>query len=72
MRYQLINAMQLNSSFIYHVKNMAFMKQESNNEGMMDLVFDWYALSLSNHIYSWRKDYTGMVSTFVHSAQKVR
>eukprot|EP01034_Spumella_vulgaris_P024193 gene24193-30511_t len=30
-----------------------------------------YALSLANNVYAWRKGSTTMVSTFVHSAQKV-
>ena len=34
------------------------MKQLSNNEGMLDLVLDWYALSLANTIYAWRKGST--------------
>ena len=32
-------------------------------EGLLDFVFDWYALSLANNIYSWRKgDYNILLS----------
>jgi hypothetical protein len=37
-----LHVMQLNASHIYHVKNYATLKKETNNEGLMDLVFDWY------------------------------
>ena len=39
--------------------------------GLLDLVFDWYALSLANVVFAWRKGGTDMISTFVHSAQRV-
>ena len=43
------------------------MKTITSGEGIMDLAFDWYALSLSNVILNYR---TGgkLLSTFVHSA----
>ena len=63
--------MRVETRFIFHVKNLARLKSETDNEGLMDLVFDWYALSLANTIFSWRKGSTHLVSTFVHSAQKV-
>jgi hypothetical protein len=63
--------MKVNSNAIHHVKNFAVFKKNSNNEGLLDLVFDWYALSLANTIYAWRKGGTNMLSTFVHSAQKL-
>jgi hypothetical protein len=66
-----INVMKVESKFIHHVKNFANFKKETNNEGLLDLVFDWYALSLANTIYAWRKGGTNMISTFVHSAQKL-
>lgn len=34
-------------------------------------MFDWYALSLANIVLAWRKGSTDMISTFVHSAQRV-
>lgn len=63
--------MRVETKFIFHVKNLARLKSETENDGLMDLVFDWYALSLANNIFSWRKGSTHLVSTFVHSAQKV-
>lgn len=39
--------------------------------GLLDIVFDWYALTLANTVIAWRKGFTGHVSTFVHSAQRV-
>lgn len=63
--------MRVEAQFIHHVKDLAKMKNATNNEGLLDLVFDWYALSLSNVILAWRKGSTNMVSTFVHSAQRV-
>lgn len=66
-----INIMRIESKGIHHVKNLAKMKQLSDNEGVLDLVFDWYALTLANYVFAWRKGGTTMVSTFVHSAQRV-
>ena len=56
---------------VMHAKNIDRLKDHTKNEGLLDLVFDWYALSLANTILAWRKGGTSMVSTFVHSAQKV-
>eukprot|EP01035_Chromulina_nebulosa_P018361 gene18361-24057_t len=66
-----INIMRVDTNFIHHVKNLQKMKSATGDEGLLDLVFDWYALSLSNVIFAWRKGYTNMVSTFAHSAQRV-
>lgn len=66
-----VKFMRVKTQFIFHVKNLAKLKKDTNNAGLLDLVFDWYALSLANNIFSWRKGSTSMVSTFVHSAQKV-
>lgn len=68
---QNIKVMKVESQSIYHVKNFAQFKKATNNEGLLDLVFDWYALSLANVIYAWRKGGTNMISSFVHSAQKL-
>jgi len=59
------------SGGIAHVKDFNKFKSMTKDEGMLDLVFDWYALSLANTILAWRKGGTNMLSTFVHSAQKV-
>lgn len=66
-----VKIMKVETNSIYHVKNFQKFQKETNNEGLLDLVFDWYALSLANQIYAWRKDSTAVISTFVHSAQKV-
>lgn len=63
--------MKVDAKSIVHVKDYNKFKQATNNEGIMDLVLDWYMLSLSNAILAWRKGGTNMLSTFVHSAQKV-
>ena len=70
-KHILLNLMRVETSGVVHAKNMAKMKQLSDNEGVMDLIFDWYALTLANHIFAWRKGGTTMLSTFVHSAQRV-
>lgn len=66
-----ITVMRVRTDFIQHVKNLDEMKKATNNQGMLDLVFDWYALSLSNMVFAWRKGSTNLVSTFVHSSQRV-
>mmetsp|Transcript_30722 Transcript_30722/g.51963 ORF Transcript_30722/g.51963 Transcript_30722/m.51963 type:complete len:558 (+) Transcript_30722:77-1750(+) len=66
-----INIMHVESKGVFHAKNIKRLKDATSNEGLLDLVFDWYALSLANNIYAWRKGGTSNLSTFVHSAQKV-
>jgi hypothetical protein len=66
-----IKIMRVQSKFIQHVKSLNKMKKATNNEGSLDLIFDWYSLSLANIVLAWRKGSTSMVSTFVHSAQRV-
>lgn len=66
-----IKVMKVETKFIHHVKNLEKLKEATNNEGLLDMIFDWYALSLSNVILAWRKGGTGLVSTFVQSAQHV-
>lgn len=66
-----INVMKVETQFIHHVKNLNLLKSATNNTGLLDLVFDWYALSLSNIVFAWRKGSSHLVSTFVHSAQRV-
>ena len=67
----IISIMKVETKGVYHAKNLKHLKKASNNEGLLDLVVDWYALSLANNIYAWRKGSTNMLSTFVHSAQKL-
>ncbi len=66
-----IKVMRVKTKGIFHVKNVAKMKEKTNNEGILDMVFDWYALSLTNVVLAWRKSGTGIVSTFVQSAARV-
>ena len=61
----------LESSAVYHVKNIEQMKAKTNGSGIFDMAFDWYALSLSNVILTWRKGGTRSFSTFVTSAQRM-
>ena len=66
--------LRVKSKFIVHIKNMAKLKSATDNEGIFDLLFDWYALTLSDLIVAWRRGGGGgshIVSTFVHSAQRV-
>ena len=46
---------------IVHAKNIGYLKR--NSTGVMNLVLDWYCMSLSNVIFAWRRD-TTMLSTF--------
>ena len=43
--------------------------QATNNTGVIDLTLDWYALTLANIVIAWRKDSTGMLSTFAEVLQ---
>ena len=63
--------MRIKTKGIIHVKNLKKMKEMTMNEGILDLIFDWYALSLTNVVLAWRKGSTHMVSTFVQSAARV-
>ena len=57
-------------SYIAHGKNIKNLKETTNNTGIVDLTLDWYAISLANHILSWRRD-THLISTFAQSAQRL-
>lgn len=59
-----------NNAQIVHAKNMGYLRGAGNNTGVMDLVLDWYALSLANVVFAWRKG-TNFISTFAHSAQRM-
>ncbi|RYH18878.1 hypothetical protein EON65_26785, partial [archaeon] len=50
-----------------HAKNIDYLKQSA---GIFPLVMDWYAMSLANIVFAWRRD-TNVLSTFAHSAQRV-
>ena len=66
-----IRVMRVKTNGIMHVKNLAKMKEFSDEEGVLDLVFDWYSLSLANTVLAWRKGGTHLISTFVHSAARL-
>lgn len=66
-----VHFMKVDAKSIAHVKDYNRFKAMTQDEGLLDLVFDWYALSLANTVLAWRKGGTNMLSTFVHSAQKV-
>jgi len=66
-----IKVMRVRTNGIMHVKNLAKMKAGTNDEGVMDMVFDWYSLSLSNVCMAWRKGGTHLISTFIQSASRV-
>ena len=70
-RHPKYRILRVKSKFIVHVKNMKRLKTATDNEGLFDLMFDWYALTLSDVIVAWRRGGTHIVSTFVHSAQRV-
>lgn len=59
-----------NNDHIVHAKNIDYLKQAGNNTGVVDLILDWYALSLSNVVFAWRRD-TDLISTFAQSAQRM-
>jgi hypothetical protein len=58
---------------IVHAKNLEYLKR--NTTGVMNLVLDWYCMSLSNIVFAWRRD-THLLSTFaqvssVHSFSSI-
>lgn len=53
----------MNRGNIVHAKNLNYLRQANNNTGVIDLMVDWYSLSLSNVLLAWRRD-TGLLSTF--------
>ena len=69
-KYPNIKAMRIESNSIAHTKNLGRMKNLTNNEGVFDMVFDWYTLSLSNVVLAWRRN-TNMLSTYIATAVKV-
>ena len=59
-----------NRANIAHAKNINYLRSAGNETGVFDLTLDWYFLTLSNHIFAWRRD-TDLLSTFAHSSQRV-
>jgi hypothetical protein len=66
-----LQIMAIRSDRVYHVKYLETFPRDSpiRQAAMFDIALDWYLLTLSNTILSWRKG--GSPSTFVASAQKV-
>jgi len=63
-----VRVMYLDSPLTHHSKNrLVFVNGQLKQNDLFDLSFDWYALSLANYVYAWRKDGLGG-STFVGSA----
>lgn len=62
-----LHIMYTDAKEIVHVKSIHNVKQLTAGEGILDLAFDWYALSLSNVILNYRSG-GKLLSTFVHSA----
>ncbi len=54
-----------NRGNIAHAKNLNYLRSAGNETGVLDLALDWYLLSMSNHIFAWRRD-TDLLSTFAH------
>ena len=59
-----------NNAEIAHAKNMVYLKSVGNRTGVMDMAFDWYAISLANVVFAYRRG-TSFISTFAHSAQRM-
>ncbi len=65
--FQFLRVKQLDpTQVVQHAKNMEYLTK-SNASGSFNLIMDWYALSLANHIFAWRRD-THYISTYVQSA----
>ena len=62
--------MHVKAKQIGHIGTSTF-NTVTKNEGMMDVTFDWYTLSLCNVVLSWRAGNENLLSTFVHSAVRV-
>lgn len=58
---------------IFHIKDYERFHEQSKGLGILDLVLDWYFISMSNVLYSWRSGNGKAViqSSFAHSAQKL-
>jgi hypothetical protein len=59
-----------NHGLIVHAKNLGYLRDQKNSSGVMNLVLDWYIISLANNVFAWRRD-TDILSTFAQSAQRV-
>ena len=67
-----LKVVRIEAGQIHHVNGMPLADELADLYGtLFDLVFDWYALSLSKVIITWRRDCKGLLrfSTFAQSAQ---
>ena len=60
----------INTYHVVHAKNLEYVRSAGNFTGIIDLVLDWYALSLASNVYAWRRD-TDLLSTFAQSAERM-
>jgi len=62
--------MRFNSTKIVHIKDTIKFKDDTHIS-LVNIVFDWYAMSLSDNILAWRRAFTAGISSFVFTAQKL-
>ena len=65
-----LQILRLKIDLIVHTKSLHKLQAMTNNEGLFDTLMDWYCLSLSDQILSWRSS-NAMVSTYVSSAARL-
>lgn len=61
----------MNHDNIVHIKYLNQLKSSNDGMGFSQMVLDWYCLSLSNIIYSFRRGFGKGLSTFLLSAQRM-
>lgn len=62
--------MRFNSTKIVHIKDTVKFKDDAHIS-LINIVFDWYAMSLSDNILAWRRAFTAGISSFAFTAQKM-
>jgi len=68
---RVVRVMSIDDPLLHHSRNRLVMRNgKPFKHSLEDLAFDWYCLSISNHIYAWRNKGT-RGSTFVGSAGRV-
>lgn len=50
-----VRVLRLRNDYIQHVRNLPKMKNDTDGVGLWSLAFDWYALSLSDYLLTWRR-----------------
>lgn len=56
---------------VVHTKHYTDLMVVTNGQGLTDLAFDWYMISLSNYVLAWRRGSSASTSTFLMSAQRM-